>query len=63
MEGAAAMSALAALRSGAGLTTILALDEPEESLRRRMVNLVPEAIIQSINLSETELMTKQFEKI
>lgn len=49
MEGAVAMTAMASLRAGAGLVTILAVNETTESIRKRMPMLTPEIMI--INLS------------
>ncbi|MFH1223354.1 MAG: NAD(P)H-hydrate dehydratase, partial [Pseudomonadota bacterium] len=45
MEGAVAMSGMAALRAGAGLLSVIAVGEKEESLRKRMPMLASEAMI------------------
>ncbi|MCX6112449.1 MAG: NAD(P)H-hydrate dehydratase, partial [Proteobacteria bacterium] len=59
MEGAVAMSAMAALKSGAGLVTVVAINETTELLRQRMPILTPEIMISSIKVDDktgSELM-------
>ena len=63
MEGAVALSALAALKSGAGLITVLALDEEEGALRRRMTNLIPEVIIRKIKTDELDSAFEKFDSV
>ncbi|MEI6093404.1 MAG: NAD(P)H-hydrate dehydratase [bacterium] len=52
MEGAVAMTAMAALRAGAGLVTILAVNESTESIRQRMPMLTPEIMILNLTINE-----------
>ncbi len=48
MEGAVAMCALSALRAGTGLVSIIATDETQEALRKRMPMLTSEIMIKTL---------------
>ena len=68
MEGAVAMSAMAALKSGAGLVTVLAVNETTDVLRQRMSMLTPEIMVSSIKIDDktgSELMNdfKKFNSV
>ena len=52
MEGAVAMSAMAALRSGAGLVTVIAVNETTDLLRQRMSMLTPEIMVSGIKIDD-----------
>ena len=52
MEGAVAMSAMAALKSGTGLVTVLAVNETTDALRQRMPMLTPEIMVSSITIED-----------
>ncbi len=49
MEGSVAMTAMAALRAGAGLVTVLAVNESKEALRQRMPMLISEVMVSEID--------------
>jgi len=53
MEGAVSMSALAALRSGAGLLTVVGLNESSNDLRKRMPMLTPEVMLKDLYIKRT----------
>lgn len=52
LEGAVAMTAMASLRAGAGLVTILAINETTESIRKRMPMLTPEIMILNLSIDK-----------